>query len=118
MSSFGDYLKGKDHEGREKHIPVIEIVKGPNDTYSLVKITVGKEFPHPNTIEHHIKWIDLFGIKKGNEQLVHVATFDLGPTVAFPQTSVYVILDDFSSLIALSYCNIHGSWESQLIFLS
>ncbi|MCX6089542.1 MAG: desulfoferrodoxin family protein [Candidatus Atribacteria bacterium] len=114
MSSFGDYLKGQDKEGKEKHTPTIEIVREGENICPLVRITVGKETPHPNTVEHHIKWIDLFGIKKENEQLIHISTFDLGPTIAFPEVSVHVLLDEMESLIAISYCNIHGAWESQV----
>jgi superoxide reductase len=43
----------------EKHIPVIEITKVENGR-AYVKVSVGKEIPHPNTTAHHIKWIDLF----------------------------------------------------------
>ncbi|MCX6095503.1 MAG: desulfoferrodoxin family protein, partial [Candidatus Bipolaricaulota bacterium] len=72
----------------------------------------GKETPHPNTIEHHIKWILLFGAKGG--LAVHVATLDLGPTFGHPKAAVHVDTKDLSELVAVAYCNIHGLWENSL----
>ena len=109
---IGDLIKGASQEGKEKHVPVIELVDCPDCGEKVVKITVGKETPHPNTIEHHIKWIALFGVKGG--LAVHVASFDLGPTYGVPTVVTHANLGDFSELIAIEYCNIHGLWESSL----
>jgi len=109
---MGDLFKGASQEGKEKHVPVIELVDCPDCGEKVVKITVGKETPHPNTIEHHIKWIALFGVKGG--LAVHVASFDLGPTYGVPTVVTHANLGDFSELIAIEYCNIHGLWESSL----
>ena len=105
---LGELIKTGAQEGKEKHVPVIEIIDGGK----AVKITVGKEVPHPNTIEHHIKWIMLFGVKNG--VAVHIATFDLGPTYGTPAVTANVELDGISELIAVEYCNLHGLWESSL----
>jgi len=107
---FGDLLKGSAQEGKEKHVPVIELVECADCGEKVVKITVGKETPHPNTAEHHIKWVALFGVKNGLG--VHIATFDLGPTYGVPTVVAHAHLDEFSELIAIEYCNIHGLWES------
>jgi len=109
---FGELFKGAEQEGKEKHVPVIELVACADCGEKVVKITVGKETPHPNTVEHHIKWIALFGVKEGRG--VHIATFDLGPTYGVPIVVTHANLDGFSELIAVEYCNIHGLWESTL----
>ena len=111
---LGELIKTAAEEGKEKHVPVIELMDCPEAgcTGKLVKVTVGKEVPHPNTVEHHIKWITLFGVKGG--VAVHIATFDLGPTYGAPEVTLHVNLEGFSELIALEYCNIHGLWESSL----
>ncbi len=103
---LGELVKTAAAEGKEKHVPVIELVDGGR----AVKITVGKEVPHPNTVEHHIKWIMLFGVRGG--VAVHIATFDLGPTYGAPEVTAHANLEGFSELIAVEYCNIHGLWES------
>jgi len=109
---IGDLIKTAEKEGKEKHVPVIELVACPDCGEKVVKITVGKEVPHPNTIEHHIKWISLFGVK--GELAVHIASFDLGPTYGVPTVVTHANLEGMSELIALEYCNIHGLWESSL----
>lgn len=109
---LGELIKGGAQEGKEKHVPVIERVSCEECGKNAVKITVGKETPHPNTIEHHIKWVALFGVKNGIA--VHIATFDLGPAYGVPTVVAHVNLDDFSELVAVEYCNLHGLWESSL----
>jgi len=109
---LGELIKGATQEGKEKHVPVIELVSCKECGERSVKVTVGKDVPHPNTIEHHIKWIALFGVKAG--VAVHIATFDLGPTYGVPTIVAHANLKDFSELIAVEYCNIHGLWESSL----
>jgi superoxide reductase len=107
---LGELIKGSDQEGKEKHVPVIERGTCQDCGESIVKITVGKEVPHPNSIEHHIKWIMLFGVKNG--VAVHIGSFDLGPTFGVPTVEVHANLEGLSELIAIEYCNIHGLWES------
>jgi len=109
---IGDLIKTDAQEGKEKHVPVIELVSCPDCSDKIVKITVGKEVAHPNTVEHHIKWIALFGVKAG--LAVHVGTFALGPTYGVPTVTAHVNHGEFSELIAVEYCNIHGLWEGSL----
>jgi superoxide reductase len=109
---LGELIKTETQEGKEKHVPVIELVSCQECGNNAVKITVGKEVPHPNTIEHHIKWIALFGVKDG--QAVHIATFDLGPTYGVPTVVTHANLEGISELIVLEYCNLHGLWEGSL----
>ncbi len=43
---------------KEKHTPVLEIIGEVKKGESInVKLMVGKEIAHPNTTEHHIRWI-------------------------------------------------------------
>lgn len=107
---IGNLIKTSAQEGKEKHIPTIELVNCKECAGKVVRVVVGKEVPHPNTIEHHIKWIALFGVKGG--LAVHLATFDLGPTYAAPEVVAHVNLAGLSELIAVEYCNIHGLWEN------
>ncbi|AEH51635.1 class II SORL domain-containing protein [Pseudothermotoga thermarum] len=109
----------------EKHVPVIEcadVVKA-NEWFE-VKVSVGKEIPHPNTTEHHIKWIKLFFMPEGEKFIYDVATFEFnvhGESVAGAnQGSVWthsaavtwMKVTKPGTLYALAYCNIHGLWES------
>jgi len=110
--TLGELIKGAGQEGKEKHVPTIELVSCEECGKNAVKITVGKEIAHPNTVEHHIKWIALFGVKNG--VAVHLSTFDLGPAYGVPQIVAHVNMEGLSELIAVEYCNLHGLWESSL----
>jgi superoxide reductase len=113
----------------EKHVPVIEIsgkVKKSQDI--IVSVSVGKEIPHPNTTEHHIRWIELYFQPKGEKFPYQLGRFEFdahGESVQGPNlSSVYMqpkIQVSFQTekegiLYASSYCNIHGLWESSLEF--
>lgn len=114
MARFGDVIIAAEHEGKEKHVPQI---KAPDKVAAGeafdVQIIVGEEVPHPNTIEHHIKWIQLYAKSEG-DVVKHVASFDLGPTYADPRVTVSVMLEQSATLYALEYCNIHGVWDNSV----
>lgn len=110
MKRFGDELLTKD-EGKEKHLPSIEAPKMVKTGESFeVKIWAGNE-PHPSTMEHHIKWIQVF-LKPENRPMLHILTFEPGPTMVEPRLSFYLSLDRPAVLYAISYCTIHGVWEN------
>jgi len=111
--AIGEFIKGGDWKG-EKHVPVIEINKA-DDKFN-VEVSVGKEIPHPNTIEHHIKWIDLYVKYDDSPLVVHLAHFEFTPVTTYPKASVEIKLEKSGKFIATSYCNIHGLWESEKIF--
>jgi len=109
----------------EKHVPVIEcpdsIAAG---TPVEIKVSVGKEIAHPNTTEHHIRWITLAFQPDGGKFVYDVARFEFnvhgestdgankGPAYCEPVALVRAKFDRPGTLFALAYCNIHGLWES------
>ncbi len=109
----------------EKHVPVIEAPEKVTlgESFSVI-LSVGKEIAHPNTTEHHISWIKLYFKPAGNGPVYEVGglTFDVhaeavaganqGPVTADPVGTLTLALKESGTLIALSYCNIHGLWES------
>jgi len=86
----------KEDEGKEKHVPIIEI-KG--DT---VKIKVGS-VPHPMEEKHYIEMIEIF--KHG--RLIESAHLDSGdsPEVEF-------CIENPEEITARVLCNVHGLWVS------
>jgi superoxide reductase len=109
----------------EKHVPVIE---GPDavkaDEMFEVKVTIGKEIAHPNTTEHHIRWISVFFKPKGDKfsyQVAHCEFTAHGESVEGPNTgpvhthhaaTIEFKITKPGLLFATSYCNIHGLWEN------
>jgi len=114
MTRFGETLNPPEKEGKEKHVPVIEAPASVAAGEAFeVTVVVGKEVPHPNTVEHHIKWIQVFAHIEGRpNNPVHVATFDIGPTFAAPKVTFSMMLEKNASIIVLEYCNVHGVWEN------
>jgi superoxide reductase len=109
----------------EKHVPVIECADAVNAGENFeVKVSVGKEIPHPNTTEHHISWIALYFHPEGEKfpyQIGHYEFNAHGASVQGPNTSTVYTHPAVASwfktskagtLMAVSYCNIHGLWQS------
>ncbi len=109
----------------EKHIPVIEcadMVKAGE--FFNVKVTLGKAVAHPNTTEHHIAWVKLYFQPEGDKFIYDVANFGFnahgasskgpneGPVYTHHEGAAAMKTDKPGTLIAVSYCNIHGLWES------
>lgn len=124
MASLRELLQTADWKS-EKHVPVIDApLKAKKGEVLSISLTVGKEIPHPNTTEHHIRWIGLFFHPKGEKFPYQVAKFDFashGESVQGPNTSTIYAeprltcafkTEKAGNLIATSYCNIHGLWES------
>ncbi len=101
---------------KDKHVPVIKVPEKVEVGKEFeVIINVGENVPHPNTIEHHIKCIQIFAEIEGRAyNPVHVATFDFGPTFAEPKVKFKMKLKKSATLIILEYCNLHGVWENSV----
>ena len=108
---FGEILKSKEAEGKEKHVTIIEIDKGTKKGVEIVRVIVGKEVPHPNTMEHHIDWVELYGVKKGG-QVISLGRATFAPTYTAPNVRFQVTAGVFKALCAVGYCNIHGVLEN------
>ncbi len=110
---IGDMIIPPEKEtGKEKHVPVITApAQVKADEPFMVTVEVGSTVPHPNTVEHHIKWIQLYSLEDDSQYVVNVGTFELGPTFAEPKITLPVKVRKNSTLFSLSYCNIHGLWD-------
>ena len=111
---FSDIVKDPEAEGKEKHVPMIEVGKGKGEAGAdIVHVVVGKEVAHPNTMEHHIAWIEVFGVKQDG-QVIDLGRSAFGPGHTAPNVRFQVPVAEFKSLCALAYCNIHGVWGNCL----
>jgi len=111
----------------EKHVPVITILSSPTNASKPphsyeVEVSVGKEIPHPNTLEHYIAWIALYYAAEGSQLPIELARAEFaahGPEIfTEPVLKATVRLPNSTNpsgtLHAVAYCNIHGLWESEL----
>lgn len=124
MPSMKDFVQAADWK-KEKHVPVIDapdtFKKGE---FTKVAVSVGKEIPHPNTTEHHIRWIAVYFIADGDKFPFQIAKSDFtshGESAQGPNMSTIFTGADMTAsfktdkpgiIVATSYCNIHGLWES------
>jgi len=124
MAELKDLFQNADWK-KEKHVPVIEspasVEKGK---FFQVKLSVGKEIAHPNTTEHHIRWIELYFLADGEKFPYQIGNFEftahgesgqgpnLGTIYTQPEVTVTFKTDKAGMLIVSSFCNIHGLWQN------
>jgi superoxide reductase len=127
MDKIGDLFQSADWKS-EKHVPVIESPDSvrANEVFE-VTVTLGKEVAHPNTTEHHIRWIQVFFQPKegkfpyqvGNFEFTahgeHVDGADKGPVYTHHTVTASMKVTQPGILRAISLCNIHGLWENMKV---
>ena len=124
LENFGTLVQEADWK-IEKHVPIIECPDSvKTDEIFQVMVGIGKEIAHPNTTEHHIRWISLFFHPEGEKFPYHLGHYEFnshGESAKGPNTSsVYTHHQVTMSLktskpgtvLALALCNIHGLWQS------
>ena len=124
MTKLGERIQTGDWK-QEKHVPAIECpseVK-PDELFE-VKVGLGKAVAHPNTTEHHIRWINAFFHPEGEKFTYQVGHFaftahgesaegpNKGPVYTDHEASFSMKISRSGTIRALSLCNIHGLWES------
>jgi superoxide reductase len=124
MAAISQVIKSADWK-TEKHVPVIEVPSSVEAGQDFdVKVSLGKGVAHPNTTEHHIAWISLYFQPEGAPVPFQVGHFEFtahgesasgpneGPLYTAPSATVTIKTDKPGTLQAVSFCNIHGLWES------
>jgi superoxide reductase len=109
----------------EKHVPVIDCPdKVKADEWTRVTVTIGKAVAHPNTTDHHIRWIKVYFCPDDGKFAYDLGAFnfnahgestegaDKGPVYTHHEASFSFKTTQAGTLNAVSYCNIHGLWES------
>ncbi len=121
---MGDMFQTADWKA-EKHVPVIEAPESvPADEMFDVKVSLGKEIAHPNTTEHHIRWIQVFFKPEGDKFAYQVGNFEFsahgeaakgpneGPVHTHHGVTFSMKTTAPGEIVAAAYCNIHGLWEN------
>lgn len=109
----------------EKHVPVIDCPAEVKAAENFeIKVSIGKEIAHPNTTEHHIRWISIYYAPEGEKSTYEIGRFEFnahgeavaganeGPAYTHHAVSAWVGLKKSGTIYATSLCNIHGLWES------
>lgn len=122
---LGDQLQTADWKS-EKHVPVIDCPDEVNaDEVFDVKVSIGKEVAHPNTTEHHIRFVSLYFKPEGDKFTYQVGHYEFGahgesveganegPVYTHHAATASLKVSKPGTLYAISLCNIHGLWESE-----
>jgi len=122
MANLKDLLQSADWKA-EKHVPVIEVAdKISKGQLINLEVSVGKQIPHPNTTEHHISYIEVYFLPQAEKFPYQIGRFEFnshgasagGPNTStiFTEPKVTLVFKSEKSgtIIASSYCNIHGIW--------
>jgi len=124
MSNIGEMFQTADWKS-EKHVPVIECPdQVAADGVFDVRVSLGKEVAHPNTTEHHIRWIQLYFKPDGDKFAYQVGSFvfcahgesaegpNKGPVYTNHAATASMKVNKGGTLLATAFCNIHGLWEN------
>jgi superoxide reductase len=124
MKPFAELFQTADWR-TEKHVPAIEcpdqVKTGELFTF---KVMLGKEIAHPNTTEHHIRWISVYFCPEGENFSYQIGRAEFsahGESVEGPDKSSIYTHHEVSlsmktskpgAIYATALCNIHGLWQS------
>jgi len=124
MMDLKELLQSADWK-TEKHVPVIESPeKAKKGEFFKITLSVGRQIAHPNTTEHHIRWIEVYFLADGEKFPYEIGRFDfsshgestLGPNTStiftHPEVTVNFKTEKNGTIMATSYCNIHGLWKN------
>ena len=125
MKPFGELFQTADWK-TEKHVPVIDCpAQVKAGELFPVKVTLGKEVAHPNTTDHHIRWIAVYFLPEGAKfpYQVGLCEFtahgesaegaDKGPVYTHHEVSLSMKTAQPGTVYATALCNIHGLWRSE-----
>ena len=123
MKKLGELLQTADWK-TEKHVPLIECPDAVKSGEKFeIKVFVGKEVSHPNTTEHHIRWIQVYFHPADEKAVYQLANCeftahgestqgaDKGPAYTDHSATVTAMIKKPGVIHTFSLCNIHGLWE-------
>ena len=111
----------------EKHVPVIELPEEMESGEPIRgSVTVGKEIPHPNTTAHHIDRMEVLFLPEEGKFPYRLGTHyfaahgastegaDTSGVYENPYVEFEFVIEESGTIIANSYCNIHGLWTNEV----
>jgi len=125
MKEFSKLFQTADWK-TEKHVPIIDCadeVKA-GDLF-VATVSVGKEIAHPNTTEHHIRWITVYFQPEEGKFPYEVGHFEFsahgesaegpnkGPVYTNHEVALTLKISKPGVMFATAFCNIHGLWQSE-----
>jgi superoxide reductase len=118
MKNFGDLIYTFDNAAgealgkRESHTPkIVAPAKVKPDEAFDVKVMVG---PHPNTVEHSIRWISVYLVEDGRAfNPIVLSNVSFAQVTVQPEVVLKLKLQKGGVIQAVEYCNLHGLWSGK-----
>ena len=119
LFTYNEFENGSDkvRQYADKHSPIIICENNAKrDLPFRVKVKIGKSVKHPNAPDHHYEYIQLWNLETlvGEIKLQRASFGDLPVHI---EADFTVIPKTSLRLTALAYCNKHGLWQSEEIFV-
>jgi len=120
LFSYKDFEQGTDKVRlyADKHSPVIicESEATRNKPFN-VKVRIGRTIKHPNAPDHHYEYIQLWNLETlvGEIKLQRASYGDLPVQIEAGFTFIPKVS---LRLTALAYCNKHGLWQSEEVYVT
>ena len=107
-----DMAAGEALGKREGHTPKVEAPeKAKPDEAVTIRVSVG---PHPNTMEHSIRWIAVFYYEEGRAfNPITIAKVSFNAPTTEPEITLKAKFQKSGVIHALEYCNLHGFWSEK-----
>jgi superoxide reductase len=119
LFTYNEFENGSEkvRQYADKHSPVIicESTAKRNKPFR-VKVKIGKSVKHPNAPDHHYEYIQLWNLETlvGEIKLQRSSFGDLPVHI---EAEFTIIPKTSLRLTALAYCNKHGLWRSEELFV-
>ena len=119
LFTYNEFKNGSEkvRQYADKHSPVIicESTAERNKPFR-VKVIIGKSVKHPNAPDHHYEYIQLWNLETlvGEIKLQRSSFGDLPVHI---EAEFTIIPKTSLRLTALAYCNKHGLWQSEELFV-
>lgn len=117
--SYQEFESGSEkvRQYADKHSPVI--ICEPEAVRNLpfrVKVKIGKNVKHPNAPDHHYEYIQLWNLETlVGEAKIQRSSF--GDDPVHIEADFLLIPKISLRLTAVAYCNKHGLWRSEELFV-
>ena len=119
LFSYVDFAGGSDkvRNYADKHSPVIICnSEAERNTPFKVKVRIGTNAKHPNAPDHHYEYIQLWNLETLVGE-VKLQRSSYGDNPVHIEADFTIIPKVSLRLTALAYCNKHGLWRSEEVFV-
>lgn len=119
LFSYSDFKDGSKSviQYADKHSPVIICSESAQRGVPFnVKVQIGKTVKHPNAVDHHYQYIQLWNLETLISE-IKLQRASFGDDPVHIEVQFNFIPKVSLRLTALAYCNKHGLWKSEEVFV-